>query len=87
MLTRYATAAHLTEEMPTPHMWAPKVMVMAVILGSCTSWIFILVLLFVLTDIDSVIDGPGGPLLTIYYQATSNQAGAVCLLMFNVFAM
>lgn len=63
------------------------VMVMAVILGSITSWIFILILLFVMTDIDGVIAGAGGPLLTIYFQATSNKEGAVCLLIFNVVAM
>lgn len=64
-----------------------SVMVIAVLLGASTSWIFLLVLLFVVSDIDTVIDSTTGPLLQIYYQATSNRTGATCLLMFNVIAM
>ena len=63
------------------------VIVMAVLLGASTSWIFLLVILFVLADVDLVISSSTGPLLQIYYQATSSRTGATCLLMFNVLAM
>jgi hypothetical protein len=59
-------------------------MVLAVFLGALSSWIFVLVLLFCLTDFTEVIESSAGPLLTIYYQATRSMAGATCLLMFNV---
>lgn len=62
-------------------------MVAAILLGASTSWIFLLVLLFCLADIDSVTSSASGPLLQIYYQATNSRAGAVCLVMFNVLAM
>lgn len=66
---------------------APKVMILAVLLGSISSWIFVIVILFSLTDIDTVISSATGPLLQIYYQATSNRAGATVLIMFNLGAM
>jgi len=86
-LTGFDAISHMIEEMPNPAINAPKVMVLAVLLGSFTSWIFIVVLLFVLKDFDLVISAPTGPLLQIYYQAVNNRAGATCLLMFNVGAM
>ena len=64
---------------PNPSFNAPRVMILAITLGSLTSWIFVIVLLFVMTDIDGVISSAAGPLLTIYYQATTSRAGATCL--------
>lgn len=72
--------------MPNPSMNAPRIMIMAVSLGSVTSWIFVIVLLFTLTDIDSVISA-GSPLLEMYYQATNSRTGATCMLLFNIGAM
>lgn len=68
-------------------MLAPKIMVFAVALGSVTSFCFVIVLLFTLKDIDTVISSASGPLLQIYYQATSSRTGATCLLIFNIGAM
>lgn len=65
----------------------PKIMIMAVLLGATTSWIFIVVLLFCLTDFQTAISSATGPLLQIYYQATSSRTGATCLLIFNIGAM
>ena len=48
---------------------------MAVILGASTSWIFTIVLLFVMTDVELAISSTAGPLLEIYYQATRSRAG------------
>ena len=69
------------EEIPNPSRNAPVVMLLAVMLGATTSWIFVLVLLFVLKDFQTVIDSPTGPLLQIYYQALNNRTGATCLLL------
>jgi hypothetical protein len=43
--------------------------------------------MFCLNDIDAVITSPSGALLSIFYQATDNKAGAICLLMFPVISM
>jgi len=86
-LTGFDAVTHMVEEMPNPSFNAPRVMILAITLGSLTSWIFVIVLLFVMTDIDGVISSAAGPLLTIYYQATTSRAGATCLLLFNVLAM
>ena len=51
-------------------------------IGLFTGFIFLSVLLFVLSDIDTVIGSTAGPLLQIFYDATNSRAGATCLLIF-----
>ncbi|TXT12748.1 uncharacterized protein COLE_03158 [Cutaneotrichosporon oleaginosum] len=82
-LTAFDAASHMVEEIPQPSRNAPRVMVMAVGLGTVTSWIFMVVLLFCLTDFETVAAAPYGPLLTIYYQATASLTGVP--LMSNAF--
>ena len=53
-------------------------------LGTYTYFIF---LIFCLNDIDAVIRSPLGALLSMFYQATSDKAGAICLLMFPVISL
>ncbi|KAL1406913.1 hypothetical protein Q8F55_006325 [Vanrija albida] len=86
-LTAFDAVTHLIEEMPKPSRNAPKTMVLAIILGAGTSFIFTIILLFVIRDFDSVVTAATGPILQIYYQATSSQAGATCLLLFNLGGM
>ncbi|BEJ14245.1 hypothetical protein CspHIS471_0400120 [Cutaneotrichosporon sp. HIS471] len=86
-LTAFDAASHMVEEIPQPSKNAPRVMVMAVGLGTITSWIFMVVLLFCLTDFDAVAASPNGPLLTIYHQATGSLAGSTCLVIFNLLSM
>lgn len=74
-LTAFDAVSHLVEEMPNPAINAPKVMVLAVVMGGVTSWIFMVVLLFTLTDWDGVLNTVSGPLLTIYNQATQSRVG------------
>jgi choline transport protein len=100
-LTAFDGAAHLCEEMcvgsfcpftkltvcdsPNPIKNVPKVMVLAVVMGASTAFVFVIVLMFVIKDFDAVVSAVN-PLLEIYYQATSNRAGATCLLIFNLVA-
>ncbi|KAG8694449.1 hypothetical protein FRC08_008480 [Ceratobasidium sp. 394] len=86
-LTGFDAVSHIVEEMPDPHIHAPRAMVLAVLIGATSSFAFLIVLLFCLTDIDAVITSPAGALLEIIYQATNSRAGAVCLLMFPVLSM
>jgi choline transport protein len=80
-------ATHIIDEMPQPHIYAPMAMIAAPIIGSFSSFIILIVFLFVLNDFDSVTTSTAGPLLEILYQATSNKAGAICLYMFPVISM
>lgn len=74
-LTAFDAASHMVEELPKPAKNAPRIMVLAVVLGAVTSWIFMVVLLFCIRDFEAVVAAPTGPLLQIYYQATNNRAG------------
>ncbi|KAG8735797.1 hypothetical protein FRC10_010149 [Ceratobasidium sp. 414] len=73
-LTGFDAVSHIVEEMPDPHIHAPRAMVLAVLIGATSSFAFLVVLLFCLTDIDAVITSPAGALLEIIYQATNNRA-------------
>jgi len=78
-LTGYDAVSHMVEEMPNPHLNAPKTMVAAVLIGASSSFIFLICLLFSMQDVDLVNSSPAGALLETMYQATSSRAGAVCL--------
>jgi hypothetical protein len=69
-------------EIPNAAIQGPKIMVICVGIGTFTGAIFLIVLLFVAGNIDDVISSAAGPLLQILIHATSNTAGAICLLMF-----
>lgn len=56
-------------------------MIACVGIGTVTGVIFLIVLLFVAGDIDTIIESAAGPLLAILKNATQNNAGAICLLM------
>jgi choline transport protein len=81
-LTGFDAVAHMIEEIPNPTKEGPKIMIACVGIGLFTGFIFLSVLLFVLKDIDTVLTSTAGPLLQIFYDATANRAGAICLLMF-----
>lgn len=62
-------------------------MIGCVIIGTVTGTIFLVVLLFVSPDIDTVIKSAATPLLAIIKNATNNNAGAICLLVFPLVCM
>jgi LPXTG-motif cell wall-anchored protein len=80
-------ATHIIDEMPSPHIYAPAAMIIAPVIGSLSSFIILIVFLFVLKDFDQVATGSAGPLLEIIYQALGNRGGAVALYMFPVCSM
>lgn len=86
-LTGFDAVAHMIEEIPEPHLKGPKIVIYCILIGMFTGWVFLSVLLFSLTDVDAVISQPTGPLLEIFYQATDNRAGSVCLLMFPLICL
>lgn len=83
-LTGFDAVAHMIEEIPNPAVEGPKIMIYCVGIGIFTGFIFLMVLLFVAGDINGpngVISSAAGPLLQIFYNATGNKAGSICLLM------
>ena len=86
-LTGFDAVAHMIEEIPNPTKEGPKIMIACVGIGLFTGFVFLSVLLFVLKDVDTVISSTAGPLLQIFYDATDNKAGAVCLLMFPLLCL
>ena len=81
-LTGFDAVAHMIEEIPSPTTEGPKIMIACVGIGLFTGFVFLSVLLFVLSDIDTVINRTAGPLLQIFYDATNSRAGSVCLMIF-----
>ncbi|GAA5952667.1 hypothetical protein JCM3765_002240 [Sporobolomyces pararoseus] len=79
--------SHMVEEVPQPHLNIPKAMIWAVCIGASSSFVVLMVLLFVMNDYDAVVSSSAGALLEILYQATGNTAGAICLQVFPIVAM
>ena len=79
--------AHMIEEIPDPSVEGPKIMIYCVAIGVFTGFVFLSVLLFVLKDVDNVISSPAGSVLQIFYDATNNPAGSICLLMFPLICL
>ncbi|GAA5939946.1 uncharacterized protein JCM15063_004352 [Sporobolomyces koalae] len=79
--------SHMVEEIPQPHINIPKAMIWAVCIGASSSFVVLMVLLFVMNDYDAVVSSEAGALLEILYQATGNTAGAICLQVFPIVAM
>lgn len=57
-------------------------MIGCVVIGVLTGFVYLSVLLFVSKDVDTVISSAAGPMLQIFYDATGNKAGSICLLIF-----
>ncbi|KAF5864768.1 hypothetical protein ETB97_006613 [Aspergillus alliaceus] len=81
-LTGFDGVAHMIEEIPNPSVLGPRIMIGCVVIGTVTGSIFLIVLLFVAGDIYNVINSAAGCLLQIFKDATNNNAGSICLLMF-----
>ena len=81
-VTGYDAVAHMIEEIPNASVEGPKIMLASVGIGVSTGFIFLVSLLFVAGNIDDVITSTAGPLLQIFYNATDNKAGSICLLMY-----
>lgn len=84
-LTGFDAVAHMIEEIPGASIEGPKIMIYCQYIGISTGFIFLMVLLFVsggAVNADTIITSPLGPLLEIFYLATNNRAGAICLLIF-----
>ncbi|KAE8421593.1 amino acid/polyamine transporter I [Aspergillus pseudocaelatus] len=80
--------AHLAEEIPSPATNAPKVIVYPIIIGLVTAWPFAVACMYVIVDIEKVVNPPSGiGLIEIYYQATGSKALTIILLAAFAFCL
>ncbi|KAI1856471.1 uncharacterized protein JN550_013802 [Neoarthrinium moseri] len=89
-LTGFDAVAHMIEEIPDAARQGPKIMLDCQYIGITTGFLFLVVLLFASGGVDNapdVIGSSAGPLLEIFYLATNNRAGSVCLLMFPLLCL
>ncbi|KAK3935384.1 amino acid/polyamine transporter I [Diplogelasinospora grovesii] len=86
-LTGFDATIHMIEEIPRPQIQGPQIMLWCIGIGMFTGFVFLSCLLFVLKEVDAVINSTAGPLLQILYDATQNRAGAMCLLIFPLVCM
>lgn len=77
-LIGYDVVMHMTEEMPTPRKDAPQAILLSILVGGTTGTAFILVMLFSLTDPETVFATKTGMAITeLIYQAVANRAATV----------
>ncbi|CAJ2502377.1 Uu.00g097710.m01.CDS01 [Anthostomella pinea] len=79
-LIGFDTALHMTEEMPRPSVDAPRAILYAVCVGGVTGIVFILVILFCITDTETVLGtATKMPIAELILQSTGSRAGATIL--------
>ncbi|KAI5858219.1 amino acid transporter [Durotheca rogersii] len=79
-LIGFDAALHMAEEMPTPAIDAPRAILYTVMVGGVTGTAFILVILFCITDPETVLNSPANmPIAELILQATGSRAAATVL--------
>jgi len=82
-LTAFDAAIHLVEEIPNPRKTIPRVLWLSVTLGAVTGFIFMVVCLFCIQDLDAVLDPSTGlPFIELLVQTTGVKGGTVLLALF-----
>ncbi|KAH7185896.1 amino acid/polyamine transporter I [Fusarium flagelliforme] len=86
-LTGFDAAAHMIEEIPNARVEGPRIMIWCILIGMASGFMFLSCLLFVVKDVQNVIESPAGALLQMYFDATNSKAGSICLLVFSIVCM
>ncbi|KAH8814886.1 putative amino acid permease family protein [Xylogone sp. PMI_703] len=82
-LTAFDSVIHMVEEIPNPRVNAPRVIWLAVAAGAVTGFIFMVVCLFCIQDLDLILDSPTGfPFMQLVLDAVGLQGAAVLLSLF-----
>lgn len=73
----YDTPVHMTEEMTHASRDAPRAVILSVVIGAVTGFIFLVTLCFCIGDIASTANtSTGSPVLQIFYDSTGSKVGA-----------
>ncbi|PWY75401.1 amino acid permease family protein [Aspergillus heteromorphus CBS 117.55] len=82
-LTAFDAVIHMVEEIPAPRRNAPKVIWMSVLMGAITGFIFMVVCLFCIQDVNEVINSPTGlPFMELMVETVGLEGGAVLIALF-----
>ncbi|KAL2848336.1 amino acid/polyamine transporter I [Aspergillus pseudodeflectus] len=80
-LTAFDSVVHLAEELPNPRRNAPRVMWLAVLVGAVTGFIFMVICLFGIQNVDSVVNADL-PFIQLMQETTGLDAASVLLALF-----
>ncbi|GJN86182.1 hypothetical protein PLIIFM63780_009761 [Purpureocillium lilacinum] len=84
-LTAFDSVIHMVEEIPAPRRNAPRTMYLAVLFGALSGFLFMIVCLFCIQDIDKLMDSPTGIPFIEITQSTVGLTGAGVLIGLFVF--
>ncbi|KAF4970416.1 hypothetical protein FZEAL_10040 [Fusarium zealandicum] len=84
-LTAFDSVLHMVEELPNPRRNAPRTMIMAVVLGAISGFLFMIACLFCIQDLDTVLDPPSGFPFIELVQSTVGLNGAAVLIALFIF--
>ncbi|KAF2100149.1 amino acid transporter [Rhizodiscina lignyota] len=71
---------HLSEETFNANRNIPRAMWMAVAINGAMALVYIIVILYAITDLDAVLNSPAGAIAELYFQATRNKNAANAML-------
>lgn len=80
-LTAFDSVIHMVEEIPAPRVNAPRAIWLSVVIGAISGFIFMVVSLFSIQDIDTVINADL-PFMQLVQDAIGLQGGAALLILF-----
>ncbi|GAB7350069.1 hypothetical protein MBLNU459_g0738t1 [Dothideomycetes sp. NU459] len=82
-LTAMDSVIHMTEELPNPRTNAPRAIWLAVLLGAITGFLFMVVCLFCIQNLDDTINSPTGlPFLQLVQDTVGLQGAAALIVLF-----
>ncbi|RSL73421.1 hypothetical protein CEP53_000764 [Fusarium sp. AF-6] len=84
-LTAFDSVLHMVEELPAPRRNAPRTMVMAVVLGAISGFVFLVASLFCIQDLSAVLDPSSGFPFIELVQSTIGLKGAAALIALFIF--
>ncbi|KAG5769975.1 hypothetical protein H9Q69_001323 [Fusarium xylarioides] len=83
-LTAYDSVLHMVEEIPAPRRNAPRTMVLAIVMGAISGFIFLVACLFCIQDLATTLDAPSGfPFIEVVQNVVGLKGGAVLIALFT----
>ncbi|THW07931.1 amino acid permease family protein [Aureobasidium pullulans] len=84
-LTAFDSVVHMIEELPNPKFNAPRAIYLSVVIGAVTGFIFMVVCLFCIQDVDTVINTPTGlPFMQLVQDAVGIKGTVVLMVLFTM---
>ncbi|PTB65843.1 amino acid transporter-like protein [Trichoderma citrinoviride] len=84
-LTAFDSVIHMVEEIPAPRRNGPKTMYLSVICGAVSGFVFMVICLFTIQNLDNVLDPPTGLPFVELLQETVGLNGAATLVALFIF--